>query len=203
MAGLLAPGPTIAKAEELRKRRGSRGLLEAVGEPMSYAPNPVVAAVGQGLLGARYLTGEKELGSGLASLSDMTAMAVGSRLPPAIRNVVVRGYHGTNKDFEKFNTDANEGRLGAYFSKDTDYANVFSKYYSPFPEVRSGARVIPVDLHLKNPASMKEIGEAIDAGHHSMKDIRKYLEARGFDGVIKDDEMVAFHPDQIKSIFSK
>lgn len=87
MAGLLAPGPTLAMAEELRKRKGSRGLLEAVGGPMSYAPNPAVAALGQGLLGAQYLTGEKELGSGLASLSDMTAMMVGSRLPPAMRKI--------------------------------------------------------------------------------------------------------------------
>lgn len=87
MAGLLTPGPTRIAAEELRKQRGSRGLLGAVGEPMSYAPNPVVAAIGQGLLGAQYLTGEKELGEGLASLSDITAMAVGSRLPPAMRKI--------------------------------------------------------------------------------------------------------------------
>lgn len=87
MEGLLAPGPTRAMAEELRKRKGSRGLLGAVGEPMAYAPNPVVAALGQGLLGAQYLTGEKELGQGLASLSDMTAMMVGSRLPPAMRKI--------------------------------------------------------------------------------------------------------------------
>ena len=88
MAGLLQPGPTLVQAEELRKRRGSRGLLEAVGEPMSYAPNPAVAALGQGLLGLRYLTGEKDMGEGMASLSDMTATAVGSRLPPAVRNVI-------------------------------------------------------------------------------------------------------------------
>jgi hypothetical protein len=84
MAGLLAPGPTLAQAEELRRQKGSRGLLEAVGGPMSYAPNPVVAALGQGLLGARYLTGEKDFGDGMASLSDMTALAVGSRIPSPI-----------------------------------------------------------------------------------------------------------------------
>jgi hypothetical protein len=89
MTGLLAPGPTRAKADELRKQKGSRGLLGAVGEPLSYAPNPVVAMLGQGLLGARYLTGEKEMGEGLASLSDMTAMAVGSMLPPGLRQGVL------------------------------------------------------------------------------------------------------------------
>lgn len=85
MGGLLTPGPTRAKAEELRAQKGSRGLLDAVGTPMSYAPNPFVQMIGQGLLGAQYLTGEKEMGEGLASLSDMTAMAVGSRVPPLVR----------------------------------------------------------------------------------------------------------------------
>lgn len=86
-ASLLDPGPTLLRAEELRQQRGTRGLLEAVGSPLSYAPNPVVSAIGQGLLGARYLTGEADPRQGLASLSDMTAMMVGSQLPPAMRHI--------------------------------------------------------------------------------------------------------------------
>ena len=64
MGGLMQPGPTLYEAEERRKKKGSQGLLQALGEPMSYAPNPVVNALGSGLLGAQYLTGEKPLEEG-------------------------------------------------------------------------------------------------------------------------------------------
>lgn len=87
LGGVMTPGPTRVRDEERRAQRGSRGLLGAVGEPMSYAPNPVVAALGQGLLGAQYLTGEKPLNEGLASLSDMTAMLIGSQVPAPMRRI--------------------------------------------------------------------------------------------------------------------
>jgi hypothetical protein len=58
MNGMMQPGPTLYEAERLRKERGSRGLLGAVGEPMSYAPNPLVSIIGSGLLSAQYLTGD-------------------------------------------------------------------------------------------------------------------------------------------------
>lgn len=98
MAGsLLDPGPTLVRAEELRQKRGSRGLLEAVGTPLSYAPNPVVSAIGSGLLGARYLTGEKPPEEGLLNLSNMTAMMVGSRLPEPLRHIVNTSYRGLHQ----------------------------------------------------------------------------------------------------------
>lgn len=90
MDGLLAIGPTRAAAEELRKQRGSKGLLAAVGEPLSYAPGPL-GLLGNALLAAQYATGEKSMEDGLASLSDMTAMLVGSRLPPPLLAAVKAG----------------------------------------------------------------------------------------------------------------
>lgn len=86
MDGLLAIGPTRAAAEELRKQRGSKGLFAAIGEPMSYIPGPL-GLIGNGLLAAQYATGEKPMDEGLASLSDMTAMAVGSRVPAPLRRI--------------------------------------------------------------------------------------------------------------------
>lgn len=76
LLGLMQPGPTRYEAERLRKERGSRGLLQALGEPLSYAPTMPTNMLAQALLGAQYLTGEKDLGEGMASLSDMSALAV-------------------------------------------------------------------------------------------------------------------------------
>jgi hypothetical protein len=101
-AGLMNPGPTRYAADQLRKQRGSRGLLKAVGEPMSYSPNPLIAALGGAALGAQYLTGEADPTEGAKSLSDMTAMAVGSRLPAPIRNIIT--YHGSPHKFDKFDS---------------------------------------------------------------------------------------------------
>jgi hypothetical protein len=100
--GLMQPGPTLYEAEQLRKQKGSRGLLGAIGEPMAYAPNPIVSAIGGGLLGAQYLTGEKSPEEGAKSLSDMTAMAIGSRLPAPLRNIIT--YHGSPHKFDKFDS---------------------------------------------------------------------------------------------------
>lgn len=202
MAGLLTPGPTLAKADELRAQRGSRGLLEALGGPMSYAPNPVVAALGQGLLGARYLTGEKEMGEGLASLSDMTAMMVGSRVPAALRNIVIRGYHGTpsQEPIDKFKTDGHSAQrvAGGYFSKNPKNASSYTKVNGE----QRGA-VYPVLLDIKKPADravLDELGYKLDG-----EQMRKELIRRGYDGVVDDfmDEVVVFSPSQVRSVFGK
>jgi hypothetical protein len=92
----MQPGPTLYEAERLRKERGSRGLLGAVGEPMSYAPNPLVSIIGSGLLSAQYLTGEKSPEEGLQAIASMTPALVSGLLGKAygpIKDVIV--YHGT------------------------------------------------------------------------------------------------------------
>lgn len=83
----MQPGPTQYEAEQLRKKRGSQGLLGAIGEPMSYSPNPLVNALGSGLLGAQYLTGEKPLDEGLSALAMMTGLLQGTKVAPIIRNI--------------------------------------------------------------------------------------------------------------------
>lgn len=129
-AGLMNPGPTRYAADQLRKQRGSRGLLRAVGEPMSYSPNPLIAALGGAALGAQYLTGEADPTEGAKSLSDMTAMAVGSRLPAPLRNIIT--YHGSPHKFDKFDSSkigTGEGAQayghGLYLAESPDVANAY------------------------------------------------------------------------------
>lgn len=100
----MQPGPTLYEAEERRKKKGSQGLLQALGEPMSYAPNPVVNALGSGLLGAQYLTGEKPLEEGLSALAMMTGLLQGTRVAPIVRNAgnAVRGM----TEYEKRHAEA-------------------------------------------------------------------------------------------------
>jgi hypothetical protein len=155
MAGLLdsvmQPGPTIAADRERRASKGSRGLLAALGGPMAYAPNPVVSALGNALLGAQYVTGEADPYEGARSLSDMTAMAVGSRLPAPLRNIIT--YHGSPHKFDKFDSSkigTGEGNQayshGLYFAEAKDVAQSYKDALSKENIVALGRVFGPDDL---------------------------------------------------------
>src|SRR5574343_76169 len=99
MSGLMQPGPTLYEAEERRKKKGSQGLLGAVGEPLSYAPG-VMGLLGNAALSAQYLTGEKPLEEGLSALAMMTGLLQGTKVAPIINNAI-KVYHGSPHKFEK------------------------------------------------------------------------------------------------------
>jgi hypothetical protein len=100
MNGLMQPGPTQYEAEQRRKKKGSQGLLGAVGTPMSFSPNPLVNMLGEGLLGAQYLTGEKPMDEGLSALAMMTGLLQGTKVAPIMRNAI-KVYHGSPHKYDK------------------------------------------------------------------------------------------------------
>jgi predicted kinase len=141
----------------------------------------------------------------------------------------LRAFHGTTKEFYRFNTQPNSkrtnknnfGELGSWFSApskgDANYDEGNAEYVAgSFTEGRNfepmeGARIIPAYLSIKNPMEFVDYEELQDAVREagSTKKLRDQIEGRGHDGiVIRDsdtdgsvyrDDWVAFHPEQIKS----
>ena len=116
-------------------------------------------------------------------------------------------YHGTTKDFSRFNTSpepnalsAARNVLGAWFTDSPEKANSFA---SVAPE---GSNVMPVHLSVKNPYEMSRADlYRIETAEHA-KAVRDALIARGHDGIVSPmpgrgnpNAWVAFHPHQIKS----
>jgi hypothetical protein len=108
-----------------------------------------------------------------------------------------RYFHGTNKDFDTFQTEP----WGAYF---TTKDSVFKNYARG-----ENGRVVPVYLSIKNPASMKDLREvsaalrAADPGRDvNNQDYIRELKAKGFDGLVTmggGHEVIVFDANQIKS----
>lgn len=167
MSGLMQPGPTQYEAEQLRKKRGSQGLLGAIGEPMSYSPNPLVNALGSGLLGAQYLTGEKPMDEGLSALAMMTGLLQGTKVAPIMRNAI-KVYHGSPHKYDKPDSSkigTGEGAQsyghGLYWAETPEVARSYmnSDMRQPIktleiggkrPELFSGPQGIPTDNASKN-----------------------------------------------------
>ena len=103
MSGLMQPGPTLYEAEQQRKKRGSMGLLGEIGEPLSYAPGPV-GLLGNALLSAQYVTGEKSADEGLSALAMLTGMMQGTKVAPIMRNAI-KVYHGSPHKFDKASSE--------------------------------------------------------------------------------------------------
>jgi hypothetical protein len=192
MAGLLdsvmQPGPTIAADRERRASKGSRGLLAALGGPMAYAPNPVVSALGNALLGAQFVTGEADPYEGARSLSDMTAMAVGSRLPAPLRNIIT--YHGSPHKFDKFDSSkigTGEGAQayghGLYLADTTDVAKTYraSDWYPQGVKTKPGT---PED------GAAAVVAQAMDAGHANPYEWAK-AEVKRMGGPVMADKLRA------------
>jgi hypothetical protein len=151
----MQPGPTLYEAEQLRKKKGSQGLLQALGEPMSYAPNPVVNALGSGLLGAQYLTGEKPLEEGLSALAMMTGLLQGTKAAPIINNAI-KVYHGSPHKFDK----PDSSKIG---TGEGAQAYGHGLYWAETPEVAStykGGAAIQVHQRPENRGG-KWVGQAL------------------------------------------
>lgn len=119
----------------------------------------------------------------------------------AMKNSKVRGedgellvvYHGTEEDFTVF--DIGKGRAnmdiqGAFFSPYMDDAEGY------------GGKVGAYYLNITNPADGKtarEVFQKYRKENNAGIKARQELEAMGYDGVINEDEYIAFHPEQIKS----
>jgi hypothetical protein len=147
MSGLMQPGPTLYEAEQQRKKKGSRGLLGEVGEPLSYAPGPV-GLLGNALLGAQYMTGEKPMDEGLSALAMLTAMLQGTKVAPIVRNAI-KVYHGSPHKFDKASSEhigKGEGAQayghGLYWAEDKgvaeSYRNAMNDWYPNAAKTKPG-----------------------------------------------------------------
>jgi hypothetical protein len=130
MNGLMQPGPTLYEAEQLHKKKGSRGLLGEIGEPLSYAPGPV-GLLGNALLSAQYATGEKPMDEGLSALAMLTGLMQGTKVAPIMRNAI-KVYHGSPHKFDKASSEhigKGEGAQayghGLYWAETPDVARTY------------------------------------------------------------------------------
>lgn len=140
-------------------------------------------------------------------------------------------YHGTNKDFDKFEdkylgkrTGAEWSVLGHFFTTDEKIATKFTKgkrWASDKAKAPKGAKVMAVYLNITNPLriSLAKIISTYDI--EKLKKIREDAIKDGYDGIIigkwsdtfkgQDDptgelsseQVVAFYPNQIKSVNNK
>lgn len=122
-------------------------------------------------------------------------------------------YHGTNTDFDVFDTGkARSGWLskGIYLTSDKDEAMGY------------GSKLIEANINLKKPfviqgdkikpdgtvewakSAKEQIQDAIGGDKDiELKDASKYLADMGYDGIINGQHSVAFESNQIKSIHNK
>lgn len=150
--GLMQPGPTLTRAEEERRKRGSMGLLGAIGEPLSYAPGPV-GLLGNALLSAQYLTGEKPIDEGLSALAMMTGLMQGTKVAPIMRVV-------NPKDAERIAKYAEQMGLNPSTDRSTQSS---SRYVTAFhPSVDGGLKVRVSDHDL--PRAFERYENAGTAG---------------------------------------
>ena len=128
----------------------------------------------------------------------------------------LRVYHGTTAEIFAFQQnkaaekDAGWYGRGIYFTADPDTASTYSRYEELQGKELSGApRVMPVYVSIQNPYVWPANRRAATTPEEAAA-IRKELEAQGHDGVIVPNEyadpryaghyeVVAFHPEQIKS----
>jgi hypothetical protein len=104
-------------------------------------------------------------------------------------------YHGTGNDFSTFMpSDGGEYGAGIYLTPDARGASDYAKYRG-----RIAPNVMPVYVRITNPAGP---GEAANIGSWKGEEsIRPELIRRGYDGIVDkfSGQIVAFHPEQIKS----
>jgi hypothetical protein len=112
-------------------------------------------------------------------------------------------YHGTQNDFDVFNTD---NELGAHFGNVKQANHITSNkigdaHYRYYQNVLAGQSIIPTYLSIKNPLRLKDIGEfspkkvvkelinmniigdELDT-YLSNKDIVTIISSKGYDGVV-------------------
>ena len=101
-------------------------------------------------------------------------------------------YHGTDKNFDKFDVSDSVG----IWTGTESVASLFARLKS-FRSKRS-PRVIKAYVKSNNPASNIDLGLKV-RGEEAVKQ-REMLKAKGFDSIIKDGKyLILFDPNQIKS----
>ena len=107
---------------------------------------------------------------------------------------LLKVYHGTEAEFTVF--DRSKGRANM---------DIQGSFFSPW-ELDSkgyGKNVKPYYLNITNPASESEAYKALNrfkGQDYAGKKATEYLMSKGYDGVRGDDELIAFYPEQIKSV---
>jgi hypothetical protein len=115
-------------------------------------------------------------------------------------------YHGTNAEFEDFAPWKRESGepfrpdVGFFFTGDPDRAGAYAGQVT-------GSHIRPVFLDIKNPKRLQKDSKESPA-MLTVREISK-IKKEGYDGVIwkgedsRDDEYVAFRPEQIKPAFGR
>lgn len=110
-------------------------------------------------------------------------------------------YHGTTvdmTDIEEFRRgDGGNFGAGIYFTADPELASFWGgDRESEGIDSEFGGIVVPAYVSIKNPADEELAGQyEADYGAEAWVE----LEREGYDGIIAGDEIVAFHPEQVKS----
>ena len=102
-------------------------------------------------------------------------------------------YHGTTADFAEFDLDKTSlGMLGEgfYFARKPEAASGYAKLQAIGKDI-AAQNVMPVYLSLQNPFVMEQLPASMPS--------RDRLMANGYDGIIFQNQIVAFDPTQIKS----
>ncbi len=118
-------------------------------------------------------------------------------------------YHGTNADFDIFKDKSDtfykdelgwgiQREAGYYFTKDSSYA---SGYATQFSDTVNNSSLIPAFLNIRNPNTYKP--SVAVKGQLRSADIAREKLLNNVDGIIERSEIIAFNPNQIKSIFNR
>lgn len=120
----------------------------------------------------------------------------------------LRVYHGTHatEDFRSFKPSLGSYGVGMYFSSDPKVADVYAS-----EGMGERARLVPVYLNIKNPMIIngyKEYQSWLDVAKGDPAKLNAFAARAKQDGIIyKDDDdtitIVAFKPEQIKSVFNR
>jgi len=144
-ANALRPGPTREAQSTLREHSGSRGAIDAVTQPLQYAPGPIGLAA-NAARATPYLTGEKSFAEqglpGVAdTVSNLTQAVLQSKLGPV--GAAVRGAKGLADSA----TDSSQARAKALRGSVEDAP--FPRIYDDPRSLVANAKVAPEDPLMK------------------------------------------------------
>lgn len=118
-------------------------------------------------------------------------------------------YHGTTSDISVFTKSTSGDLVGYHFTNSPENASKWTTWKSEIGVKPEGQNVLPVYLSLANPANEIQLKTAIKELEKSKgaawtrEELTQNLKKKGFDGYIDPDEMIAFEPGQVKSIFNR
>lgn len=119
-------------------------------------------------------------------------------------------YHGTNRQFDTFNTKNMHGYGGAYFSRYKDVSEVYGNIKEVYLSLKNPL-IIDADYKMYDSIEKPDFIETKDKTVDTQQ-IAAYARDNGYDGVIVKnvkeagkftDDYIAFEPNQIKSVDNK